>query len=138
MTDRPGLDFSFSGLKTSLRYQLEKMSPDEIERRKADLCASYQAAVIYALARKTQLAIEQGAYRSVGLSGGVANNQVLQTEVDRVSRQLGVPCLRALAKHSGDNAGMIAFAAWAEREEGGVRADGFALTIEPSLPLAAG
>ena len=49
VAQRSSLEFSFSGLKTSLRYQLEKMSPADIERRKADLCASYQAAVFNAL-----------------------------------------------------------------------------------------
>lgn len=132
------LDFSFSGLKTSLRYTLEKMQPQEIERRKADLCASYQHAVLDALARKTRLALEQGGYRSIGLSGGVANNRVLQADIERIAASGGVPFLRTLAAHTGDNAGMIAFAAWAEREPGGLALDGFGLEIAPSLPLAAG
>ncbi|WP_415907912.1 tRNA (adenosine(37)-N6)-threonylcarbamoyltransferase complex transferase subunit TsaD [Oleiharenicola sp. Vm1] len=138
------LDFSFSGLKTSLRYTLEKMSPDEIERRKADLCASYQHAVMDALVRKARLAFDQGAYRSVGLSGGVANNKVLQGEIEKLAAQRRVPFLRAQPQHTGDNAGMIAFAAWAEREPGGVKrggtghvnSAGFDLEIAPSLALA--
>lgn len=136
VAQRATLDFSFSGLKTSLRYQLEKMQPDEIERRKADLCASYQAAVVDALVRKTRLALERGAYRSVGLSGGVANNQVLQAGIEAAAARGGVPFFRAQPKHTGDNAGMIAFAAWAEREPGGVNEAGFGLEIAPSLPLA--
>jgi len=144
MAQRSSLDFSFSGLKTSLRYQLEKMQPGEIEQKKPDLCASYQAAVIHALTRKTQLALERGDYRSLGLSGGVANNQVLQSELEKIARRSSQPFLRAQAKHTGDNAGMIAFAAWAEREAGGVKCDslggvsetGYALQIAPSLPLA--
>src|ERR1017187_6148681 len=48
---RADLDFSFSGLKTSLRYQLEKMTFDEVRGKMADLCASYQQAVVDALAR---------------------------------------------------------------------------------------
>lgn len=130
------LDFSFSGLKTSLRYTLEKMSAEEIERRKPDLCASYQHAVMDALVRKTKLALDAGDYRSVGLSGGVANNRVLQAEIERVAQGRRVPFLRARPQHTGDNAGMIAFAAWAEREPGGVNAAGYTLEIAPSLPLA--
>jgi N6-L-threonylcarbamoyladenine synthase len=130
------LDFSFSGLKTSLRYTLEKMSADEIERRKADLCASYQHAVIDALVRKTRLAFDQGGYRSIGLSGGVANNQTLQGEIEKIALQRRVPFFLARPQHTGDNAGMIAFAAWAERESGGVNAQGYDLEIAPSLPLA--
>lgn len=138
VAQRSTLEFSFSGLKTSLRYQLEKLTPEEIERRKADLCASYQAAVFEALVRKSRLALERGAYRSFGLSGGVANNLTLQTELEKVAQQINVPFLRAQPKHTGDNAGMIAFAAWAEREQGGVNAAGLAMEIAPSLPLAGG
>jgi N6-L-threonylcarbamoyladenine synthase len=136
VAQRSSLEFSFSGLKTSLRYQLEKMSAAEIERRKADLCASYQAAVFDALVRKSRLALERGAYRSFGLSGGVANNRTLQTLLERVAQAHGTTFLRAQAAHTGDNAGMIAFAAYAEREAGGVDAAGLRLTIAPSLPLA--
>ncbi|MDP2137391.1 MAG: tRNA (adenosine(37)-N6)-threonylcarbamoyltransferase complex transferase subunit TsaD [Candidatus Didemnitutus sp.] len=130
------LDFSFSGLKTSLRYQLEKMSPADIETRKADLCASYQHAVMDALVRKTKLALAREEYRSVGLSGGVANNLVLQAEIERVAGQQGVPFFRARPQHTGDNAGMVAFAAWVDREAGGVCHAGFDLQLAPSLPLA--
>lgn len=130
------LDFSFSGLKTSLRYTLEKMAPKEIEHRKADLCASYQHAVMDALVRKARLAFDRGAYRSVGLSGGVANNKVLQTEIEQLAAQSHVPFFRARPQHTGDNAGMIAFAAWAEREKGGISPAGFDLEIAPSLALA--
>jgi len=55
---RRDLDFSFSGLKTSLRYLIEKMTPAEVHARLPDLCASYQQAVIDALARKTILALD--------------------------------------------------------------------------------
>lgn len=136
VAQRSSLEFSFSGLKTSLRYQLEKMSAADIERRKADLCASYQAAVFNALVRKSALALERGAYRSFGLSGGVANNQTLQRELEQVAKKQNLPFFRAQPQHTGDNAGMIAFAAWAERETGAINEGGFELTIAPSLPLA--
>jgi N6-L-threonylcarbamoyladenine synthase len=128
--------FSFSGLKTSLRYQLEKMPAAEVERRRADLCASYQRAVFDALVRKTRLALERGGYRSLGLSGGVANNHTLQAELAAVAKQHGVAFCPAGPRHTGDNAGMIAFGAWVEREAGGVNEAGLALEIAPSLPLA--
>jgi N6-L-threonylcarbamoyladenine synthase len=164
VAQRSSLEFSFSGLKTSLRYQLEKMPAADIELRKADLCASYQAAVFSMLVRKSALALERGfsrrdprippdanardpaavvppsseniAYRSFGLSGGVANNRTLQRELEQVARAQNLPFLRAQSPHTGDNAGMIAFAAWAEREAGGVNRAGLALPIAPSLPLA--
>ena len=136
VAQRSTLEFSFSGLKTSLRYQLEKMPAVEIEQRKADLCASYQAAVFDALVRKSKLALERGVYRSFGLSGGVANNRTLQGLLEKVAQSHNIPFLRAQPQHTGDNAGMIAFAAWAEREAGGINDGGLALEIAPSLPLA--
>ena len=136
VAQRASLEFSFSGLKTSLRYQLEKMTPEVIERRRPDLCASYQSAVFESLVRKSRLALERGAYRSFGLSGGVANNRTLQAELDKLARAQGIAFYRAQPQHTGDNAGMIAFAAWAERETGGVSEAGYTLEIAPSLPLA--
>lgn len=135
---RDELDFSFSGLKTSLRYRLEKMSPSEIETRRADLCASYQQAVIDALARKTRSALRQGAgkYRSLGVSGGVANNRLLRTVLEAEARRARIPFFAAQLKHTGDNAGMIAFAAWADAA-GADTAAGLALQIEPSAALDA-
>lgn len=143
VAQRSTLEFSFSGLKTSLRYQLEKMSPEEIENRKSDLCASYQRAVFEALVRKSKLALERpsigsggaASYRSFGLSGGVANNQTLQAELEKLTKQMNLPFFRAQPQHTGDNAGMIAFAAWAERETGGVNDANLQLEISPSLAL---
>ncbi len=134
---RDELDFSFSGLKTSLRYLLEKMTPADIESRRADLCASYQQAVIDALLRKTRAAFRLGSgeYRSLGVSGGVANNQVLRNALDLEAKRTRIPFFAAQPKHTGDNAAMIAFAAWADRE-GTNSTDKLGLRIEPSLSLA--
>lgn len=133
---RDDLDFSFSGLKTSLRYRLEKMSAAEVEARRADLCASYQQAVIDALVRKTAAALRQGdAWRSVGLSGGVANNRRLRASLETVARANGIAFLAAEPRHTGDNAGMIAFAAWAD-VAGTDRTRGLGLRIEPGAALA--
>jgi N6-L-threonylcarbamoyladenine synthase len=132
---RDDLDFSFSGLKTSLRYLLEKMPAAEVPERMADLCASYQQAVIDALVRKTAAALDQGPdYRSLGFSGGVANNQLLRAALGRLAHERRVPLLAAAPQHTGDNAGMIAFAAWGDAD--GTDARGMELQIEPSLMLA--
>jgi N6-L-threonylcarbamoyladenine synthase len=131
---RSDLDFSFSGLKTSLRYQLEKMTPDTVTARMDDLCASYQQAVVDALVRKTTIALERGGFRSLGLSGGVANNQTLRAALGRVAAKGGVPLLAAQPKHTGDNAGMIAFASWMDPSVTPVEPRS-ALGIEPGLPL---
>jgi N6-L-threonylcarbamoyladenine synthase len=132
---RSDLDFSFSGLKTSLRYLLEKMTPGEITARMPDLCASYQQAVIDALTRKAGLALAQGDdYASAGLSGGVANNRALRDALAALARRRRMPLLMAEPKHTGDNAGMIAFAAWADPAAQNVSID--RLRIEPGLELA--
>jgi len=60
----------------------------------------------------------------------------LQAKLEKLAQQHGVPFHRAQPQHTGDNAGMIAFAAWAERETGGVSEAGFGLEIAPSLELA--
>ena len=132
---RSELDFSFSGLKTSLRYLLEKMSPEEIAARLPDLCASYLQAVVDALVRKTTGALEQGSYASLGLSGGVSNNRSLRASMERIGAKHRLPVLIAQPKHTGDNAGMIAFAAWIDPLAIDNTEIG-RLGIEPSLALA--
>jgi N6-L-threonylcarbamoyladenine synthase len=134
---RDELDFSFSGLKTSLRYLVEKLPTSAVEASLADLCASYQQAVVDALGRKTRSALRQGQgmFRSVGLSGGVANNGVLRSALAAEARRAGSAFLAAEPRHTGDNAGMIAFAAWVDHA-GCDSASGLTLRIEPSAPLA--
>ena len=127
------LDFSFSGLKTSLRYQIEKMTLAEIETSMADLCASYQQAVIDALERKTRFALRTGDYRSIGLSGGVANNRTLRSTLQTLAKRQEMSFLAAEPRHTGDNAGMIAFAAWADPRANASSTE--ELAIAPSLPL---
>jgi N6-L-threonylcarbamoyladenine synthase len=124
--------FSFSGLKTSLRYQLEKMSDGEVETAFPDLCASYQAAVVDALARKTRQFLSRGEWKSLGLSGGVANNNQLQAAFEKLANRSGVPFFRALPRHTGDNAAMIAFAAY--MDPGGCREG--AVPLDPAWELA--
>ena len=116
---RGTLDFSYSGLKTSLRYTLEKLTGAEVHARLDDLCASFQAAVVESLARKTGHALDAGAFRSVGLSGGVANNRALRAAIAEVGRRRSAPVFAAEPRHTGDNAAMIAFAAWMDRARAG-------------------
>jgi len=132
---RSELDFSFSGLKTSLRYLLEKLSPEEIAASMSDLCASYQQAVIDALVRKTTGALAREPYASVGLSGGVSNNRPLRAAMERLAAKQRLPILIAQPKHTGDNAAMIAFAAWVD-PQATANSDFAAVRIEPGLALA--
>ena len=101
------LDFSFSGIKTSLLYRLKEMQPDDFERDKADLAASYQTAVIDMLVKRVQQAVEQTGIERVAIGGGVAANSLLRQRVTELGVDVKVPP-RELCT---DNAAMIAAAA---------------------------
>ena len=132
--DRREKRFSFSGLKTSLLYTLDKMSDKEIRSRYADLCASYQVAAMEQLVTKTEHVLETEGFVSLGLSGGVANNELLRSMLGDLAQENGIPFLAADSRHTGDNAAMIAFAAHVEDPEP-VQADSERLTFHPSLRL---
>ncbi|MBC8368772.1 MAG: tRNA (adenosine(37)-N6)-threonylcarbamoyltransferase complex transferase subunit TsaD, partial [Planctomycetes bacterium] len=123
--------FSFSGLKTSLRYRMEKMDDAELVAAMPDICASYQRAVIDQLCGKTKHILETSSYQSLGLSGGVSNNKALRAAMQRLAKRYRLPCLIAEPKHTGDNAAMIAFAAFADPS--GTRSE--VISIEPALRL---
>mgnify|MGYP000058626422 CR=1 FL=1 len=108
-------DFSFSGLKTSLLYRLQKMSEEEIQDRYLDLCASYQEAAVDQLSKKCRNFLRKKPYRSFGLSGGVANNQVLRNRLQEVCKDQDINFYAAEKKYTGDNAAMIAFATFIDR-----------------------
>ena len=127
---KPDLCFSFSGLKTSLRYLLEKMEDSEVELHFSDLCASYQAAVVDQLAAKAEQVLASGHFQSFGLSGGVANNQTLRQRIVGLAQSQDIPLYLAEPRHTGDNAAMIAFAAFIEAQSTAYDA----LTSIPLLP----
>ncbi|MBN1402922.1 MAG: tRNA (adenosine(37)-N6)-threonylcarbamoyltransferase complex transferase subunit TsaD [Opitutales bacterium] len=126
--------FSFSGLKTSLRYETETMADDALKAALPDICASYQAAVVDALAGKLGAFLKAGSYKSIGLSGGVSNNKALRTAVAKLADKKGIPLYAPQPRHTGDNAAMIAFAAWANPQ--GCKSGPMpALDIDPSLRM---
>lgn len=132
-SDTNELKFSFSGLKTSLRYRMEKLDDEALAQALPDLCASYQQAVIDALAHKTRQALRQTPYRSLGLSGGVANNTPLRTTFAALAQEHHLPLYTAAPRHTGDNAAMVAFAAHAD--PAGIHFPAPTLTPQPTLPL---
>ena len=135
MGNRNDKRFSFSGLKTSLRYKIDKMLKSDIDKHLPSICACYQEAVFYQLIKKTGQFINEGAYKSLGLSGGVANNQSLKGKFEQLSHRKGIPYFSALPKHSGDNAGMIAFGGFIELEYLQKNRQNSLSNIEPSLSL---
>jgi N6-L-threonylcarbamoyladenine synthase len=74
----PGLDFSFSGLKTALVYTVRDLPPEELEQRRADLAAAYQRAIVRALVERTLEAAEALDSRRIAVVGGVAANSELR------------------------------------------------------------
>jgi N6-L-threonylcarbamoyladenine synthase len=115
-------NFSFSGLKTAVRYLLAKIGPGE-ERRLTqtsynfdeqtlrDLCASFQQAIIDVLVTKTILAALKHGMDFVTISGGVSCNRELRRQMEDASKGKGIKCKGAEAWLCTDNAAMIAFAA---------------------------
>ena len=77
----PGLDFSFSGLKTALLYAVRELGPDAVEARKADLAASYQRAIVRALVRGLEEAAGQSGLDRIAVVGGVAANSELRASL---------------------------------------------------------
>ena len=87
------------------------MTENEISQKHADLCASYQEAAIDQLVKKSAIFLANKKYQSFGLSGGVANNQILRNRMKEVCLQSKIRFLAAEKTHSGDNAAMIAHTA---------------------------
>ncbi len=99
----PGLDFSFSGLKTALLYVVRDLSPGELERRRSDLAASYQRAIVRALVDRVRAAAEQHRAGRIAVVGGVAANSELRAALPDAALAPLELCT--------DNAAMIASAA---------------------------
>jgi len=127
-----GLDMSFSGVKTAVRYFLDS----DAGRRasKADVAASFQAAVVDVLVDRLERAAPLAPYRAAVLSGGVAANSALQAAFRRWSARSGIPGVIPRLEYCTDNAAMIAAAA--DRQGAVLHADPRTLTANPSLPFA--
>jgi tRNA N6-adenosine threonylcarbamoyltransferase len=99
----PGLDFSFSGLKTALLYATRDLSPGELQERRADLAASYQRAIVRALVGRIRAAAKQVGADRIAVVGGVAANSELRAALPDAALAPLPLCT--------DNAAMIASAA---------------------------
>jgi N6-L-threonylcarbamoyladenine synthase len=106
MARDPGLDFSFSGLKTALVYRCRELGLDRVAELRADLAASFQAAVVGQL-----VALKRGDWEAVALGGGVAANGPLREAVARLCEERGVRLKLVPGELCTDNAAMIGSAA---------------------------
>jgi N6-L-threonylcarbamoyladenine synthase len=115
----PGYNFSFSGLKTSVLYYLQKHE-EELKNKEfiADVAASFEEAVVDTLVKKLSLAAEEYKAQEIHLAGGVSANLRLRAKVkmalDKMGRKKGCPVLRhpLSIRYCTDNAAMIAAAAY--------------------------
>jgi len=111
MSRNPGLDFSFSGLKTAVLYRCRELGPEGVEERKADVAASFQAAVVEQLRAKLKRALKVGEWEAVALGGGVAANGPLRAAVGELCEEMGVRLKLVPIALCTDNAAMIGSAA---------------------------
>jgi N6-L-threonylcarbamoyladenine synthase len=111
MARDPGLDFSFSGLKTALVYRCRELGAERVEERRADLAASFQAAVVGQLTTKLRRALKRGDWEAVALGGGVAANGPLRQAVAELCEEAGVRLKLVPIALCTDNAAMIGSAA---------------------------
>jgi len=134
MKESGNLEFSFSGLKTSLLYLLEKLTPEERQTRLADLCASFQAAIVDVLVKKALQAAKMTGERLLGVSGGVSCNRSLRAKLAAAAGREGVRVLLAEPRLCTDNAAMIGFVA-ALKLAYGAEPSALEEDIHPNLPL---
>lgn len=110
-----GLDFSFSGLKTSILYFLKKeikQNPNFIEENLVDICASVQDRIVSILINKLRLAAEQTGIREIAIAGGVSANSSLRSTLEQTGRELGWSTYIPAFEYCTDNAAMIAVTAY--------------------------
>lgn len=111
----PGLDYSFSGLKTSFLYTLRdnlKADPDFIEKRRADLAASLQRTIIDILLDKLGKAVDATGVETVAIGGGVSANSGVRAAVADFCRQRGLEAFIPERAFTTDNAAMVAMAGY--------------------------
>lgn len=111
----PGLDYSFSGLKTSFLYTLRdniELNPDFIEQNKADLAASLQHTIIEILLAKLRKAVEQTGVKTVAIGGGVSANSGVRQAVADFCASHGLEAFIPERAFTTDNAAMVAIAGY--------------------------
>ena len=111
MTRDPGLDFSFSGLKTALSYRCRELGPEGVAERRADLAAGFQAAAVGQLTAKLERAVDRGEWPAVALGGGVAANGPLREAMVGICERRGLRLKLVPPALCTDNAAMIGSAA---------------------------
>jgi len=136
MTDRPGLDFSFSGLKTFTLNTVEAERLDDgslPEQVKFNIAAAFEEAVVETLAIKCRRALQQTGLKQLVIAGGVSANQTLRARLDEVVRKERAGLFYARPQFCTDNGAMIAYAG-CQRLLAGERSP-LAITTRPRWPM---
>ncbi|SNY52290.1 O-sialoglycoprotein endopeptidase [Arsukibacterium tuosuense] len=131
MTDRPGLDFSFSGLKTSAANVIAKEGSSE--QVQADIAASFQQAVVDTLVIKCERALEQTGYQRLVIAGGVSANLSLREQLAVLLKQRGGEVYYPRKEFCTDNGAMIAYAGY-QRLQAGQQQD-LTIGVTPRWPM---
>ena len=109
------LDFSFSGLKTSILYKIKgnlQNNPNFIEENLKDLCASIQHSIVFILIDKIEKAIQKTGIKEIAISGGVSANSYLRTELQKLADQKNYNLYIPKFQYCTDNAAMIAISGY--------------------------
>jgi len=133
MTGRPGLDFSFSGLKTAVVTAASGVTLDT--RTVADMAAAFQAAVVDTLEIKCRRALRATARPALVVAGGVGANRALRTRLRELGTELGVRVSYPRPEFCTDNGAMVAYAGWV-RLNGGQHSEPAGFDIHPRWSLA--
>ncbi len=131
MTDRPGLDFSFSGLKTSAANVIAKEGSSE--QVQADIAASFQQAVVDTLVIKCERALEQTGYQRLVIAGGVSANLSLREQLAVLLQRRGGAVYYPRKEFCTDNGAMIAYAGY-QRLNAGQQQD-LTIGVTPRWPM---
>ncbi|MDP6189806.1 MAG: tRNA (adenosine(37)-N6)-threonylcarbamoyltransferase complex transferase subunit TsaD [Gammaproteobacteria bacterium] len=138
MVDRPGLDMSFSGLKTAALYAVQDLQKTSAggqlsEQDKADICLAFEQAVVDTLAIKCRRALEQAGHKTLVMAGGVSANQRLRGKLAEAAAKLGARVYYPRPAYCTDNGAMIAYAGALRLQAG--QADDLRLQIRPRWSL---
>ncbi len=131
MTDRPGLDFSFSGLKTFTlnTWQQCRDAGDDGEQTRCDIALAFQQAVVETLTIKCRRALKQTGLKSLVIAGGVSANQSLRQSLETMLAELKGQVFYARPRFCTDNGAMIAYAGCQRLLAG--QQDGPAIAVQP-------
>ncbi|XBS71990.1 tRNA (adenosine(37)-N6)-threonylcarbamoyltransferase complex transferase subunit TsaD [Acerihabitans sp. KWT182] len=132
MTDRPGLDFSFSGLKTFAANTVRDNSDDE--RTRADIARAFEDAVVDTLLIKCRRALEQTGLKRLVIAGGVSANRTLRERLAALMESRGGQVFYARPEFCTDNGAMIAYAGMVRLQNGSL--GDLSITVRPRWPLA--